>query len=1193
MSLLFDLAETINIGWGALAGEATTSIRDRVSDQLVRAKVARSLAEVIRATDELSTEARGQLVDFVSEPRVLDLLLGDGPGQDTELDRQWEHALGGTSESARASLVERLRIAVFDGLTAGLTLRDQALHWRMNFIRRRLDELGGAANDGAASQATIKEVQAEQTRWLTEIAVHVQQLRDQAGDSGRAILSVSDRVNEYLPGILDRLTRNGCAGREAELDLLHEFVRNSPDDHQWWRWVGTPWAGKTALAAHLATHAGCDYLAAAVFIIGREPAHADSDAFYSHLIPQLAQIARMTTVEIPADLQGRIAQLNRVMRAAAGECLRKGTRLLIIVDGIDEDQSFQGGARKQSMAASIPMKPPPNVRIVTLSRENPPLPSDVPQDHPLRYVPEIALAQSEAARAAEEDADRELQEILDLVDAQGSPYGQDALALIAAAGAPLTADALSQLTGQSKRTVERMLSTGTGRSFNVTKAGDGVSSYSIGHDILDEKLVRDYLPRPVTLDHLSEVDYSVRKFHTLAPWRRRIAVWGSEYSSRRWPLESPTYLLSATYITQLMRDPFLCEQAVHSVTDTFRIDRLVQLHLGGHIAIAQLDEAANHLAKDVASAPAATLYRLGLTLNARLRVAGRYAGLPPEVPALLARVGQGQRGLGLALSVPEHDLRAGSLTRLSEALVVMGDRDGAILAAHQAAAAADQIGSPELKAATMADVAGAYRSAGAYDHAQAVAGRIDDFELRTESLMSVAESFVVIGRPEEGLLAGQEAQVAAANIIDPEARAAAQADCSEMFISIGDAARALAAAATISEPAMRARTLVKVAEALISAGDVDGALGIVSESLSLAIRIAERRERSETLARVAEAYGAAGELDGALIVAARIAQPLQRASTLERAGRALVAAGRSDRACVVSEEAVAAASRISQPDLQAEALSRVAEVLVAAGRVDVACVVSEKAVAAANRISQPDLQAEALSRVAEMLVAAGRDDLARAITKESLAAAKQINDDGLRADALVRIGEMSSKAANLEVASTVARDALTVAIWTRLDVVTLGRVARLLISTGNRESVLISARKALMGIAEISELDARVTKLVALAYAFVETDQRPCRNGNRGGSDECGTDCGARHAGDRTGGTRGSSRRGRRSGPCVVGGASRCGSAGAGCGACSGCGGSCGGWGAGSCVVGGASHYGSTGAGGCARSGSGVVCGGG
>ena len=60
-------------------------------------------------------------------------------------------------------------------------------------------------------------------------------------------------------------------------------------------------------------------------------------------------------------------------------------RLVLVVDGLDEDGGVTTGPDAYSIAALLPTRGPPDgLRVIVAGRPDPPVPADVPDNHPLR-----------------------------------------------------------------------------------------------------------------------------------------------------------------------------------------------------------------------------------------------------------------------------------------------------------------------------------------------------------------------------------------------------------------------------------------------------------------------------------------------------------------------------------------------------------------------------------------------------------------------------------------------------------------------------------------------------------------------------------------------------------------------------------------------------------------------------------------
>ena len=104
---------------------------------------------------------------------------------------------------------------------------------------------------------------------------------------------------------------------------------------------------------------------------------------------------------------------------------------MLVVDGLDEDQGVTAGPDAYSIAALLPARPPAGLRVIVAGRPDPPIPDDVPDDHPL-WDPGIVrvLDPSPSASVVRSDMQRELRRLL-----HGDQAQQDLLGLVTAAGA--------------------------------------------------------------------------------------------------------------------------------------------------------------------------------------------------------------------------------------------------------------------------------------------------------------------------------------------------------------------------------------------------------------------------------------------------------------------------------------------------------------------------------------------------------------------------------------------------------------------------------------------------------------------------------------------------------------------------------------------------------------------------------------
>ena len=167
----------------------------------------------------------------------------------------------------------------------------------------------------------------------------------------------------------------------AELAEWAEFCAG-PEAYVWWQ--AGPWSGKSALASWFVTHppAGVDVVS--FFITGRLAGQADSDAFLDAMIEQLNALGPVG-VQSPPAAGARVGIWLRLLADAAAQAEERARRLVVVVDGLDEDEAGASPPRgRPSIASLLPRRPPPGVRFIITSRPDPGVPDDVPSGHPLR-----------------------------------------------------------------------------------------------------------------------------------------------------------------------------------------------------------------------------------------------------------------------------------------------------------------------------------------------------------------------------------------------------------------------------------------------------------------------------------------------------------------------------------------------------------------------------------------------------------------------------------------------------------------------------------------------------------------------------------------------------------------------------------------------------------------------------------------
>ncbi|MFB7607996.1 hypothetical protein [Streptomyces gardneri] len=460
------------------------------------------------------------------------------------------------------------------------------------------------------------------------------------GDGNRIGVPERSPVRSAYWEHVRRIAPAELVDREGELAELAAFCgRTDPGPaYTWWR--AEAWAGKTALLSWFALDPPPGTRIVPFFVTARLGAQNDVAAYVDVVLEQLAELAGEG---LPALLTAatREAHLLRLYASAAAACAARGERLVLLVDGLDEDRGVTTGPDARSIAALLPYDLP----VIVSGRLNPPLPVDVPDDHPLRDPEAVRiLAPSPRARAIRAEAERELKRLL---EAGGLPY--ELLALLTAAGGGLTADDLAELTGAVPYRVRDVLRTGPGRTFAVRG-----EAYLLAH----EELVAG------AREMLGERE--------LARWRSALHAWADRSREAGWPDGTPDYLLHG-YVPML-RAAGDVERLVACAADERRHERLLAVTGGDAAALAEIGAAEDAVlgGSEAGDAVAAAL-RLARVRAALLRDSG---SVPPALLAGWVGVGQPDRAVALARSM-EGPRAVEALCRVAEKLLDMGARERA------------------------------------------------------------------------------------------------------------------------------------------------------------------------------------------------------------------------------------------------------------------------------------------------------------------------------------------------------------------------------------------------------------------------------------------------------------------------------------------------------------------------------------
>ncbi|MFE2142272.1 hypothetical protein ACFXA3_11085 [Streptomyces sp. NPDC059456] len=782
-------------------------------------------------------------------------------------------------------------------------------------------------------------------------------------------------VSGYLLQVQEAIAAAEFLGRAQELDELAGFC-TAPDglaQAAYWRWLAPAWAGKSALMAQFVLHppAGVDVVA--FFITSRQARQNDAAAFCEIVQRQLYALLQEDeplVTPVTRDEQLRLA-LDRTARRSA----ERGRRLVLVVDGLDEDRGVTSGPDSHSIAALLPRVPPYGMRIVVAGRPHPPVPDDVPTDHPLRTIRiDHELPPSPHAQAARWDAEQDLVGLLD-----GPGLGRDLVGYTVASGGGLSAGDLAHLTGSSRRRVERELHAVTGRSFR----------HHTGHGSAGR-------PRVYLLAH-EEIRRSAEELITpaeLADYRTRIHRWAAAHHAARWPAHTPDYLLRG-YARQLgeLRDT---ARLLDLACDTARHERLWQVAGTDYEALSEISAAFALLLEDDGDPDMSRALRLAW---ARDRLHDHTRGLPHKIIDLWARLGHTDRAVNLARSLRDgydriralasvarvlaatgHPDRAAELAdvartlddgdlflqSIAEGLAEAGDHSGAVRTARQL------FGEPR-KASTLVGIVESLAAAGAVADAVAAADAAaealkaeSNLTTRGEMFGALAAALSLCGDEEKAAeLAERAVSLAAVGPVERRAQCLAVAAHRMSRAprlaepSAGHAAHAATLAAAFDDPEDVSWLLSGIGGALAATGQHDRAMTLI-DRLG-----ADPVLWEEAVCTCAVATAEAGDCETALRLAERIAGSIGKAQVLHAVAAALSNSGEQGRAEEQVRRSLDLISTVPHPSWRMKLRAGAAEVLYRAGRPDRARTVATLALDDARR------NGASLRRVSELAELAG------------------------------------------------------------------------------------------------------------------------------------------------------------------------------------------------------------------------------
>ncbi|MGW7529991.1 trypsin-like peptidase domain-containing protein, partial [Streptomyces sp. NPDC054783] len=864
-------------------------------------------------------------------------------------------------------------------------------------------------------------------------------------------------VSAYLEQVRDMAPLGDLLDRNEELDKLVRFCAS--DDGYFW-WQGGPWAGKTALMAWFATHLPAGIDAVSFFVTGRLSGQADSDAFTDVLIDQLSAI---TGQPVPPVLTpaARDGLRRRLLRDAADKSRAAGRRLVLVVDGLDEDTAARRGSDRPSIASLLPKQLLFGMKVVVASRSHPPIPTDVAADHPLRGCRVHMLSDSPYARDIKDQAVWELDRLL-----TSAQIERDIVGFITASGGGLTARDLNELTGQPPFVVDQVLDSAFGRSVRT-----GLGRFN------DQGSARAYIFAHETLQLTAEDRIGAV---LLNEYRDKINAWVDGYRDSGWPLGTPRYLLGG--YARMLEQALDVQRLVACVTDSRRHARLFAVTGGDAAGLSEI-RAAQNLILDQAVPDLESMARLSVH---REHLYERNWYLPGNLPLVWAALGECFRAEALVRTIADPERQAQALVELVTVMAEVGNHDRAEAVArtiavvdHQAEALAElatiiaragdhdraealvrTIADPERQAQALAELVTIMAEVGNHDRAEALARTIAVVERRVQALVELSTVIAEAGdydRAEtlvrgvsgafwkaQGLtaLAGVAAQAGerdrcavlvegaesvADEISDPEERDQVLSDLAGAAAQAGDHRRAETLARSISQSHWRTQALVELATLAGQAGDFHSAEALVTCMPSSESQVELLTDLVVVAGQQGDRERAGHFIDASRDLVQRIPDPDRRVrafsdlaiataragdhSRAEAMALAISDPGRQDRALVTCATTIAAHTgelgraeglirSITDVERRAQALFDLAATAVQAGQTPLAGRLADDAEALARSITDPERRAQALTDLATASSQAGQTPLAGRLADDAEALARSITDPERRAQAL-------------------------------------------------------------------------------------------------------------------------------------------------------------------------------------------------
>lgn len=452
----------------------------------------------------------------------------------------------------------------------------------------------------------------------------------QSGESLPALTPSAGRLTVFLDDaeLIGPRSAEGIFGREEELNQIAEFCAS--DVRYFWL-QGEAFGGKTALASWVFRHPPNETWAAAFFIRQLSASYRNAEHYAAVMTEQLSALAGK-----PIPDRHLMSQLDRLLHEAAAKADDAGRRLLLIIDGLDEDCTVLG----EAITDLLPQDPPANVRVLVTSRTMARR-LHLRHGHPLARCTPVTLEKSPRARELLEKAEDQLD------DALRHSLSREVAGLLTASQGGLTVPGLANVTKRDSGEIRDVIDGVLGRNLRTDR--EGVLEFA--HPTL----------LGIAKSHFAE---------DIPRYTGQLLSWADGYRERRWPAETPDFLLSPFYVDLLIAgsNAFRAAAGVNQLhrvaADRSRHDRMRVRFGSDGPAMAELGTlwSAGVSGKD------ADLALLALIAFERDRLSSRNQSIPAELPAVYAQLGEVGRAVELARNVVELYSKSDALISLAGVL---------------------------------------------------------------------------------------------------------------------------------------------------------------------------------------------------------------------------------------------------------------------------------------------------------------------------------------------------------------------------------------------------------------------------------------------------------------------------------------------------------------------------------------------